>query len=358
MNCLLAAFLMAVPPAGAANLTGVSVGAVGGRLALDAPVRFHAFRLSDPDRFVVDLQDTGFAVSERSWAGAGAIIRMRAAPWGEDSSVLRVVFDLSGPMEGTAREAAGAVVVEFNPLRRAAAGPARSEPVEAAETDFRDALSPLAIPLSVPVLRMPPPRSALASLLAVRSEPDRAVISLDRAVEPNIFLASEPPRLVIDLPGTLHTARAAAAPRPGGVLLGVRSAPFQTGPKPVSRVVLDLARPAPYSIERNGSEIIVTFDRPAAPQRAPAARTREWRGWIVDGAGRPQNGVFLVRFSVPDDGMPSSPRWTESLYVDARGGRFSAILGRFSALPSDAVDAGTPLDAAPPPGVSWRVVPR
>lgn len=358
MNCLLAAFLMVVPPAGAANLTGVSVGAVGGRLALDAPARFRAFRLTGPDRFVIDLEDTTTTLPERTWAGAGDIVRMRAAPWGEDSSVLRVVFDLSKPMEGTAREAAGAVVVEFRPVKERPEAQAEAAPLEREDADFRDALSPLAIPLSVPVLRMPPPRAALASLLAVRTEPDRAVISLDRSVEPNIFMASEPPRLVIDLPGTVHAARTASAPRPGGVLLGIRSAPFKTGAKPVSRVVLDLARPAPYSVEKNGSEIVVSFEPAAAPQRTHATRTREWRGWIVDGAGRPQNGVFLVRFSLPDEGGLASARWKESLYVDARGGRFSAILGRFNPLPSDAVDAGIPLDAAPPPGVSWRVVPR
>ncbi|MBI5597256.1 MAG: AMIN domain-containing protein [Elusimicrobia bacterium] len=356
MNCLLAAFLTVVPVAGAANLTGVSVGAAGGRLALDAPARFRAFRLGDPDRFVVDLEATAIAIPERTWAGTGAILRMRAAPWGEDPSVLRVVFDLAAPMEGTAREAAGAVVVDFTPPRGRAAVPA-PPPHEPEAADMRDALSPLAMPLSVPVLRMPAPRSPFASLLAVRSEPDRAVISLDRPVEPAVFLAEDPPRLVIDFPGTFHAAAAAPAPRPGGVLRAVRSAPFKTGQNPVSRVVLDLSRQAPYSIERNGSEIVVEFNGPA-PREVSASRTREWRGWIVDGAGRPLDGVFLVRFSLPDEGGLDDARWTESLYVDARGGRFSAILGRFSPLPSDAVDAGFPLDAAPPPGVSWRVVPR
>lgn len=356
MNCLLAAFLTVIPAARAANLTGVSVGAAGGRLALDAPVRFRAFRLSEPERFVVDLEATAIAVPERTWAGTGSILRMRAAPWGEDPSVLRVVFDLAAPMEGTAREAAGAVVVDFSPRRPRAFAP-DPEPSEPEAADMRDALSPLAVPLSVPVLRMPPPRTPFASLLAIRSEPDRAVISLDRAVEPAIFLAEDPARLVIDLPGTVHAAAAAPAPRPGGALRGVRSAPFKTGSHPVSRVVLDLSRPAPYSIEKNGSEIVIDFTAPV-PQKAQASRTREWRGWIVDGAGRPQNGVFLVRFSLPDEGGMTAVRWAESLYVDARGGRFSAILGRFSPLPSDAVAAGVPLDAAPPPGVSWRVVPR
>ncbi|MDE2291838.1 MAG: hypothetical protein KGL53_07125, partial [Elusimicrobia bacterium] len=97
---------------------------------------------------------------------------------------------------------------------------------------------------------------------------------------------------------------------------------------------------------------------PAAAPRPSVSRTREYRGWIVDAAGRPLSGVFLVRFSLPDLGSPDAPRWAEDLYVDARGGRFESVLGRFSPLPSDSLDPGAPLDAAPPPGVSWHVIPR
>ena len=74
--------------------------------------------------------------------------------------------------------------------------------------------------------------------------------------------------------------------------------------------------------------------------------------------GRPLDGVFLVRFSVAEEGTLEGRRWEESLYVDSRGGRFAAVLGRFSALPADALARGFPVDAAAPGGVSYRVVPR
>ncbi|TPW19122.1 MAG: hypothetical protein FD126_3001, partial [Elusimicrobia bacterium] len=69
MSYLLALAASMAVPASAATLTGITVGASGARIALDGPAQYRAFKLSSPDRFVIDLRDTALGVSERSWPG-------------------------------------------------------------------------------------------------------------------------------------------------------------------------------------------------------------------------------------------------------------------------------------------------
>lgn len=356
-------------PTYASTLTGVTVGASGARIALDAPADYRAFRLSEPDRFVVDLRDTVLGVSERSWPGAGSIKGVRAGPFGETETTTRVVFDLTSPLEAGTRDAAGGLLVEFHapaaPAAEHVEEAAPAEPESPASPDFKDALAPLAVPAPAAVLMRPSPaalprpvletRRAAASaprLLAVEAGPERVDLTLAGPFEPTIFLLPSPPRLVIDLRDVDASVFPAARPAPGGTVLGARAA----GRGGSSRVVLDLAWTVPYSVRTGEGTLSILFE-PATPEKAPT-RTREYKGWVVDGSGRPQDGVFLVRFSVPDDGVLDSARWEESVYVDARGGRFSAILGRGRPLPAGALPASSPLDAAAPAGVAYRVVPR
>lgn len=354
MELLLAVLVASALPVSAASvLTGVSVGAGGGRLALSGPVQFRAFRLSDPERFVVDLLDTEFGIPERRWPGAGQVTRLRAGPWGETGALARVVFDLSTVLDAVAREVAGAVIVELHSPRKPGLPVQEDAPAPA---DLRDALTPAILPPAMTLGHLPV-GFGMPSLLAIEAKPDQAHLRLDRPSAADIFFAANPPRLVIDLPGVILAAQAPMPPATGGIVKGVRVGPFKAADQAVTRVVLDLARTAPYRVERSGAQLTVIFEPEAAPT-SRASRTREWRGWIVDAAGRPLSGVFLVRFSVPDEGSLSSERWTESLYVDASGGRFSAVLGRQKPLPEDALDPGFPLDAAAPSGLSWRVVPR
>ncbi|MBI3300189.1 MAG: AMIN domain-containing protein [Elusimicrobia bacterium] len=346
MVIFLALALAVASPAAATLLTDVSLGDSGGRLALQGPVRYRAFSLTSPDRYVVDLFDTSIGISERSWPGAGKVTRLRAAPW--ENGATRVVFDLARPVRAKAREAGGALVVEFSE-RAPVPEPAAAEP-DAAPVDFRDAVAPMLLP--PPSLRPAPSLNAPAAILAIEAAPDRVVLRLDRPAAADIFLAHKPPRLVIDLAGARLATRAPGPVASGGIVAGVRAGAFKPG---MTRVVLDLDRAAPYSIERDGSTVAVNFE-PLLPSPSEPSRTREWRGWIVDAAGQPLSGVFLVRFSLPDGG--SGERWSEALYVDARGGRFAAVLGRRKRLPDDALAPGSPLDAAPPAGLSWRVIPR
>lgn len=362
--------VLAVPASAASKITGITVGASGARIALDAPASYRAFRLSAPERYVVDLRDTELALPERAWPGAGAVAGVRAAPSSELPGATRVVFDLAVPLDSGTREAAGGLLVEFSEPRPApepeeAVGLPEDEPAQGG-TDFKDALAPLAVPLvgapsarpGVPPAltreprRAPPPE---ARLLAVEARPERVDLAVTGEFEPVLFLLAQPTRLVVDLPGVDATAFPAARPAAGGTVLGARAA----GRGGSSRVVIDLSRAAAYSVRSGAGTFSVLFEAEAAAASAPAAaRTREHRGWVVDGAGRPLTGSFLVRFSLPDEGSLDGTRWEEALYVDAEGGRFSALLGRSNPLPSGAVAPGVPLDAAAPPGVAYRVVPR
>lgn len=347
--CLLAtAAALAAPASAASVLTEVRRESGGYRLVLDWPTAFKAFRLSSPERFVVDLKDTLPATAAKTAAGSGPVRVVRIAPSGVEPAATRVVFDLAGPARLSAAAAPDGIAVSVTPAAPAPEGP-----------DLKDALAPLA-PLARPALPPPPalvkpaPGPA-AVLLAVSAAPDRAALRLTRDVPADIFLAADPARLVIDLPGVRHGVTSIAAPAPGGVLLGARSAPFTKG---LTRVVLDLVRAAPYTVEHTASEIVVTFPVDPALAPEPASRTRVLRGWVVGPDGRPLDGVFLVRFSVPEEGAPEARRWEEALYVDSRGGRFAAVLGRLRPLPADALSPGFPVDAAPPTGVSYRIVPR
>lgn len=359
---------LAVPASAASRITGITVGASGARIALDAPASYRAFRLSAPERYVVDLRDTELALPERAWPGAGDVTGVRAAPSSELPGATRVVFDLAAPLDSGTREAAGGLLVEFAPARPApppeeAVGLPESEP-EPGDPDFKDALAPLAAPLAPsarpglpPAFTRQPRRAppAEARLLAVEARPERVDLSVSGDFEPVFFLLPEPPRLVVDLPGVESTAFPAARPAAGGTVLGVRAA----GRGGSSRVVLDLSRAASYSVRSEAGTFSILFEPGAGTPHAPAAsRTREHKGWLVDGAGRPLTGAFLVRFSLPDEGSLEGARWEESLYVDAKGGRFAALLGRSNPLPADALAPGVPLDAAAPPGVAYRVVPR
>lgn len=350
MHCLLALAASMALPASAATLTGVTVGASGARIALDATAEYRAFRLTAPDRFVVDLRGTDLGVSERSWPGAGLIKGVRAAPFADAPGTTRVVFDLARPLEAGTRDAAGGLLVEFRPLA--------AEPETPASPDFKDALAPLAVPSPAAAFRPPPaalPRPAPTStprLLSVEAGSERVDLTIAGPFEPAIFLLPSPPRLVVDLRGVEASVFPAARPSPGGTVLGARAA----GRGGSSRVVLDLAWTVPYSVRTADGTLSILFE-PAQAEATPT-RTRDYKGWVVDGSGRPLDGVFLVRFSVPDDGVLDAARWEESVYVDARGGRFTAVLGRGRALPAGALPASSPLDAAAPAGVAYRVVPR
>jgi type IV pilus assembly protein PilQ len=76
------------------------------------------------------------------------------------------------------------------------------------------------------------------------------------------FVLANPPRIVIDLPGVKNGVRRKVLPVRGEPVSRVRVSQFQSAPEPVTRIVLDLVRPSPYSVHRDGERLSVVVGGP------------------------------------------------------------------------------------------------
>jgi len=88
------------------------------------------------------------------------------------------------------------------------------------------------------------------------------------AYEPQ--LVERPTRLVLDLPGVISRLTTRQIPVGKGGVVRVRTAQYRADPEPVSRVVFDLDQTVPYTISREGSNLVVTFGGLATPVAAAA----------------------------------------------------------------------------------------
>jgi type IV pilus assembly protein PilQ len=78
---------------------------------------------------------------------------------------------------------------------------------------------------------------------------DFVTIKLSTGVQYNSFVTQTPPRLIVDLLDTKNGAPAGSAKGAGKLLVKVRSSQFQTQPRLITRVVLDLVKTAGYKID-------------------------------------------------------------------------------------------------------------
>ena len=93
----------------------------------------------------------------------------------------------------------------------------------------------------------------------------------------------------------------------------------------------------------------------AAPLRAELLQCR---GELKDGAGRPQNGTFLLFFRVWDAGGAGSLLWEEGRYVAVQNGEFSAVMGDRLPLPEGLAGRSHRFGIEPPPGTGWSATVR
>jgi type IV pilus assembly protein PilQ len=102
---------------------------------------------------------------------------------------------------------------------------------------------------------------------------DQVAIRLSDPVKYNPFATADPPRLVIELLNTEYPAGSKTVPGRGEVLKKVRFGQFLTDPTPISRIVLDLAKPAAYQIRWEGRSLLVQMaGAPSSPaEEAPQA---------------------------------------------------------------------------------------
>lgn len=87
---------------------------------------------------------------------------------------------------------------------------------------------------------------------------ERLAIWIDGAPEYSSFTLEDPARIVIDLSDALLVFGGSSAPGTAGFVERVRYSQFAAEPQPMTRIVLDLRREAPYRIERVDQGLEVT----------------------------------------------------------------------------------------------------
>ena len=270
--------------------------------------------LTDPPRIYLDFLDVAAATDGVRGDGDPRVRGVRVAVNQSRPLVTRVVIDLAQPsphrLEAGRRDTGQLTLVVGVPTAPAGAPPTRpkpppAEPPKAAAPATAPATVP-AVPATAPAALRPPqtgepaaraarppepPRPAAAtaararpvapgpSLQAVRlvdvGDGEASVfLSADGALpSPEVGVLADPPRIYLDFPGV---AAATEGVRVNGDLLvrGVRVSVSQSQPL-VTRVVIDLARPAPHRIEagqRDSGQLTVVVGVPAAPAGAPTPR--------------------------------------------------------------------------------------
>ncbi|MDE2292767.1 MAG: hypothetical protein KGL53_11855, partial [Elusimicrobia bacterium] len=96
----------------------------------------------------------------------------------------------------------------------------------------------------------------------------------------------------------------------------------------------------------------------AAPAAAAGpSPTLLYTGRLSDVQGRPLDGTYLLEFRLYEAGA-TRPAWSESSYVKAQAGRFTATLGSRAPLPGAVLEGGYRLEAAAPAGTDWTARPE
>jgi|GEM_PF-427847 len=104
---------------------------------------------------------------------------------------------------------------------------------------------------------------------------DFVAVKLSTGVQYNSFMTVTPPRLILDLIDTKNAAPAGSTKGAGKILLKVRSSQFQTQPKFITRIVLDLMKTAGYKVSALPNGLGVQLVSPAAHPAAVAAAAEE-----------------------------------------------------------------------------------
>ncbi len=171
-----------------------------------------------------------------------------------------------------------------------------------------------------------------ATVEAVRVSSGSVYIETDRPVEYRSFMQRNPPKLIVELVNSrLRTLE--DIPAGGDPILKVRTGQFKTSPVSVSRVVMDLARQAPYTITRNGGELAVVFGGSSsapeikdAPSPVPAGVKV-----IAPGPDQPQSPADPVRTYA----APAARR--ASVVSERRAPRYSSTRDILDNLPRDPI---------------------
>lgn len=269
-----------------ALLQGISVhtspdGIVTINVGLNRTVGYRIFRLSSPDRVVLDLEGAHKAVSKRDYPAQSPLLeRVRVGQWRSDPAIARVVADLKGATVYTVKRQGSSFRIELKPqnsANRPAYGFHKSQPQSAQNSRevrgqsfaaesaskspftvhrFKDLSASLTGPelpsqdRLVPVTRPDQPDSgndsaSLAVVSGISIKPDvngRTFVDIasSRSVPYRVFQLADPFRLVIDLKDAHNGSSRDVYPVDSSVLKRIRVAQWRPGDPPVVRVVADL----------------------------------------------------------------------------------------------------------------------
>jgi len=231
-------------------------------VSADAPLLYTSYE-PRPDLLVLDMPGVRLADGFKAPEASGDLVDSVEAETIEElgKTLTRISVSHRPGLKSEVRSVNRGLAVAFEPPREAVA--------EAAP-----------VPASPPVVTetIPPPGLARAevahALEEVTAEPagDRVAVWLlaDGNLTAKDFVLANPPRVVLDLLGVKNSVRRRVLPVAGGLVTRVRVSQFQSAPEQVTRIVLDLARPAPYTIHRNGERLSVLVGGPSDPAQAAA----------------------------------------------------------------------------------------
>ncbi len=116
----------------------------------------------------------------------------------------------------------------------------------------------------------------LSDLLAVADDTGVSVLMAGGgSLSGKVFTLTDPPRVVVDLPGVTNRVARRVHPVNAAGVVRVRVAQFATAPEPVVRVVVDLERDAQYSLESTAQGALLRVGGPPAAGVAAAQTPAE-----------------------------------------------------------------------------------
>jgi type IV pilus assembly protein PilQ len=254
----------------------------GARLVLsaDTPILYTAYE-PRPDLLVLDLPGLAMAQTFSAPQASGDLVQsVRFEPVAElGKTVTRVSIEHKAGARYDVRSLGQGLAIAFDgaPVQTASAEavPEHAAPAPAAEPVTHAELAP-------PPAPAPAPSAAVRietghTLEEVTARPSEAGVEVallgDGALAAKDFVLSSPPRIVVDLPGVKNEFRKRVVPVQSAMVSRIRISQFQTQPEPITRVVVDLTAPMPYSLRADGERLALSIGKVetvAAVEPAPA----------------------------------------------------------------------------------------
>jgi type IV pilus assembly protein PilQ len=267
-------------PAGRIDQAAFTEDADGARLVLsaDSPILYTSYE-PRPDLLVLDLQ--GFGVSDKFVAPSASgevVTAVKVEPMTELGKALTRISVTHRPgARYDVRSIGQGLAVAFEGTAVAAAEPAPAAASEPTPVETAALAAPAPAPAPVPAARVEIGHT-LEEVIANPSGTGVAVALLgDGALAAKDFVLSNPPRIVVDLPGVKNEVRKRVVAVQSPTVSRVRISQFQTQPDPITRVVVDLTAPTSYRLQPDGERLAllvgdaaITAAIPAAPAPTPA----------------------------------------------------------------------------------------